>query len=134
MSGLAGLFIGIAISIECTLLCCRHVARKTPMNYILLFIFTLCEAFFFSVFCARYPTANVLTAAGMTAAVVISLTIYAFKTKTDFTILGGLFYILTCALICLVIASLFMSFANWWHPLVSAIFIIFFGLYLVYDT
>ena len=134
VTGMAGLVLGLAIGIECTLLCCRNVARKTPMNYILLFIFTICEAFLFSVICARYPAANVLTAAGMTAAVVVSLTIYAFRTSTDFTIFGGLFYILTCALICLVIASIFMSFAQWWHPFVSVLFIIFFGLYLVYDT
>ena len=134
MSALGGLLLGMAIAIECTLICCRHVARTTPVNYILLFAFTVCEAFMFSVLCARFPAANVLTAAGMTAAVVVSLTVYAFKTSTDFTIVGGLGYILVTALVCLVVSSLVMSFAHWWHPFVSVLFVILFGLYLVYDT
>ena len=39
--------------------------------------------------------------------VVISLTVYAFTTKTDFTILGGLFFILGFVLIGAVILGIF---------------------------
>ena len=128
-----GLLI-ISVCIECAILCCKSVARKTPTNYILLFIFTVCQAFVFASFCSHYPSSDVVTAAGMTAAVTVALTFYACTTKTDFTMCGGLFFILGMALICLCIVSFFMTFAAWWHPFLSALLVIFYGLYLIYDT
>ena len=72
-------------------------------------------------------------AGGMTAAMTIALTVYAANTKTDFTMCGSLFYIMTIGMLLLVVMSLFMTFVEWWHPLISAIFIMFYGLYLVFD-
>ena len=134
MGGLAMGLLIISIVIECAILCCKSVARKTPMNYILLFIFTACQAFVFSFICAQYPASDCLTAAGMTAGVTVALTFYACTTKTDFTMCGGLFFIMSMALLCLIICSWFMTFAAWWHPFVSAILVVFYGLYLIYDT
>ena len=134
---MGGLAIGLLISsivIECAILCCKSVARKTPTNYILLFIFTACQAFVFSVICAFYSAADCLTAAGMTAAVTVALTFYACTTKTDFTMCGGLFFIISIALLCLILFSWVMTFAAWWHPFVSAILVVFYGLFLIYDT
>ena len=128
-----GLLI-ISVCIECAILCCKSVARKTPTNYILLFIFTLCQAFVFASICSHYPSSDVLTAAGMTAAVTVALTFYACTTKTDFTMCGGLFFILGMALICLCVVSFFMTFAAWWHPFMSALLVVFYGLFLIYDT
>ena len=88
----------------------------------------------FGFICSNYPASECLMAAGMTAAVTIALTIYAFTTKTDFTMCGGLFFILTVAFLCLIVFSWFMTFAKWWHPMVSAILVVFYGLYLIYDT
>ena len=128
-----GLLI-ISVCIECAILCCKSVARKTPTNYILLFIFTMCQAFVFASICSHYPSSDVVTAAGMTAAVTVALTFYACTTKTDFTMCGGLFFILGMALICLCVVSFFMTFAAWWHPFLSALLVVFYGLYLIYDT
>merc|ERR1712013_878052 len=64
----------------------------------------------------------------------IALTIYACTTKTDFTMCGGLFFLLGIALLCLCMFSFFMTFAEWWHPVLSAILGVFYGLYLIYDT
>ena len=41
---------------------------------------------------------------------------------------------MSMALLCLIICSWFMTFAAWWHPFVSAILVVFYGLYLIYDT
>ena len=70
----------------------------------------------------------------MTAFMTISLTIYAFTTKTDFTLCGSLFFVLAIAMMMLVLTSVFMSFVAWWHPMVAAILVIVYGLYLIYDT
>ena len=134
MAGLAMGLLIISVCIECAILCCKSVARKTPTNYILLLIFTLCQAFVFASICSHYPSSDVLTAAGMTAAVTVALTFYACTTKTDFTICGGLFFILGMALLCLMICSFVFSFAAWYHPFVSALLVVFYGLYLIYDT
>ena len=122
------------ILIQCAIMCCKSVARKSPNNYILLFVFTACEAFCFSTICAHYPINDCLLAAGMTTAVTLALTFYACTTKSDFTTCGSLFFILAMVMIGLVIASFFLTFAAWWHPVVSAFIIFVYGLYLVYDT
>ena len=61
------------------------VARKTPMNYILLLVFTLCWTYLVGFICATYDAAIVLTAALMTAVLTVSLMSYAIFTKNDFT-------------------------------------------------
>ena len=37
-------------------------------------------------------------------------------------------------MLCLMVVSMFMTFVEWWHPFVSAILVVFYGLYLIYDT
>merc|ERR1712038_1984575 len=81
-----------------------------------------------------YSASDVMTAALMTAGVTVALTLYACTTKTDFTMCGGLFFIMSMALLCLMVCSFFMTFAAWWHPFVSALLVVFYGLYLIYDT
>ena len=72
-------------------------------------------------------------AGGMTAGMTLALTIYAMYTKTDFTVCGSLFFIISAGMLLLMLFSLFMSFATWWHPLVASIAVMVYGLYLVFD-
>ena len=131
---LAIVLLVVAIIIEIMLICCRNVSRKVPMNYILLLIFTLCETFLFSFICAFYPAVICLYAAGSTAALTFALTLYACCTKTDFTVCGGLMISISIALLTLMVMSMFMSWVSWWHPVVSAILVVFYGVFLVHDT
>ena len=133
-SGIAiGLLI-ISIIIQIAIFYCRKVSNKVPLNYILLFIFTGCYCFVFAFICSFYDANICLQAGGLTALVTIALTVYAFTTKTDFTVCGGLFFIMFVVLISLIIVSFFMTFGAWWHPFISALLIIFYGMYLIYDT
>ena len=127
------LFIISAI-IEFVLICYRDVARRVPTNYALLAIFTICQAFYFSFVTTFYPSENVLAAAGLTAGMTCGITAYAWNTKTDFTILGSLFVTMSLGLIGLALISCFMSFIEWWHPLICALMVVAYGLYLIYDT
>jgi len=100
----------MAFIIECALLCFRNQARKVPNNYILLGMFTFCEAYIVAFISSVYDPIIVLTAAFMTAGVVTGLTIYAWKTKTDFTILGACFWTLGAGLLMFAIfAMIFRS-------------------------
>ena len=124
----------IGIFVEIAIICCSSVARRVPTNYIMLLIFTLCQAFVFSFICSMYTASSVICAAGMTAGVTIALTLYALFTKTDFTMYGGAITVICCAMLLLAITSIFMSFVSWWHPVVSCILVIFYGFFLIYDT
>jgi len=124
----------LAIAVEIPLLCCISVARKVPTNYVLLLIFTLCETFMLTFLCAFYDSSSVLSAGGMTAGVTVALTAYALTTKTDFTMYGGAMWIMVCVMLMLSFMSMFMTFVSWWYPLVSALMVIFYGLFLIYDT
>lgn len=113
--------------------CYRSVARSVPLNYILLTLFTVCEALMVASICSRYDSATVMIAAAVTAAAVVGLTIYAFKSNTDFTILGG---VLFAALMVLLVSSIIAIFVhNRWLQLVIAIFgAIVFSIYIIFDT
>ena len=127
-----GAIIGTVI-IECMLICCTF-SRRVPINYILLLIFTLLEAFIFGQICSGYDSASVITASAITAAVTIALTLYAMFTKTDFTVCGQLFAVLITVSFMLVIMSFFVSYQSPLHPIISGIFAIIYGLYLIIDT
>ena len=64
----------------------------------------------------------------------VALTVYAMKTKTDFTVCGSLFFCIFVGMLMLMFVSIFLSFTSWWHPVVNTVLVIVYGLYLVYDT
>jgi FtsH-binding integral membrane protein len=80
------------------MVCIPSLARKVPTNYYLLLAFTICEAYTVGFVCATVKDGFiVLTAAVMTAAIAIALTLYAVFTKTDFTACGGIITVLGAA-------------------------------------
>ena len=81
-----------------------------------------------------YTADSVLMAAGMTTGMTIGLTAYACTTKRDFTVCGSLFFCISMGMLLLMVFSMFMSFAAWWRPVISALLVIVYGLYLIYDT
>ena len=111
----------------------RTATRKVPLNYILLTIFTLTEAYIVGFVTTMYDPTTVFIAAVFTAAVVIALTIYACTTKTDFTVCGGVLFV---AVMILCVASIFSFF--FYNKIVSiiisAISVVVFSIYLIYDT
>ena len=111
----------------------RKATRSVPLNYILLVIFTLTEAYIVSYTTTLYDPTTVFIAATLTAAVVVALTIYACTTKTDFTVCGGVLFV---AVMVLCVASIFSFF--FYNKIVSiiisAISVVVFSIYLIYDT
>ena len=129
---LAAMILPAYIGTICALVCCGF-DKKVPTNYILLAIFTFCVSYIVSLTCLRYTVASVVQAASLTAGVSIALTVYAATTKTDFTIFGPLLFIIGFVFS---ITSIFFFLA--WGPvqnlLLSAIGVILFSFYLIYDT
>ena len=113
--------------------CYKQVARSVPLNYVLLTLFTVCEALLVASICSRYDSATVMIAAAVTAAAVVGLTIYAFKTDSDFTVLGG---VLFAALLILLVASVIAIFVHnrWLQLVIACLGAIIFSIYIVFDT
>jgi FtsH-binding integral membrane protein len=123
----------LALAISCALVCISGLARTVPTNYILLFTFTLLEAYGVAFMCAIVNDGMVvLGAAFMTAGITIALTLYAVFTKTDFTACGGVIAVIGGAFFIFSLISIF--FGSTFRLVLACIGVIIFGLYLVFDT
>jgi FtsH-binding integral membrane protein len=72
----------------CAMSCCGNITRTFPTNYIFLFVFTAFEAVMVGFISAQYTAQSVVLAAGVTTLVFLGMTVFAWKTKKDFTGLG----------------------------------------------
>jgi protein lifeguard len=131
------LFLLIALAIMIVTLicmaCCPNVRRKTPMNYIFLFIFTLAISFLLGCVSSSYQASEVVLAVGITAAVCLGLTLFAFQTKWDFTLMGGILYVAALVLFLFGIIAIIIP-GQIITLLYAAAGTLIFSVYLVYDT
>lgn len=125
----------VAVMIVCMIAmsCCGDVRRKAPMNFIFLFIFTLAESFILGAAASTYQTDAVLMAVGLCAAVCLGLTLFAFQTKWDFTVMGGALFVALIILVVFGIVAMFIP-----GKVITLVYAscgaLLFSLYLVYDT
>jgi len=131
--GLSIIAIIITFGTLIALACCENLRRKSPTNFILLFIFTLAESFLLAVSVSLYYPEQVMLALGLTTLICFALTIFAFQTKIDFTVMGGF---LTVAVIVLLVASIVAIFfpGKLMTLIIASAGAIIFSLYLIYDT
>jgi FtsH-binding integral membrane protein len=124
--------IGLFVSLY-ALLCFLDFQRTVPNNYIMLSVFTVCEAYFVAFICSFSDRQTVLLAGAMTITVSIALTLYAFWTRRDFTKMGGMLFVSLCVLI-LASVVLIMVPIKPIRVFLNVVCVILFGFYLVYDT
>lgn len=133
---IAAIVLQIVTSIA--LICCRGLSRSVPTNYILLFIFTLSEAYLVAFIAAHYEPEVVLAAAFSTAGLTAAISVYAWTTKSDFTVCGPLFLILGFTLcmttIWILIFGLITGNYHTAHMIICGICVILFSFYLLFDT
>lgn len=125
--------IGITLAIVIALSCGGNFRRKTPYNYIALFLFTLCEGYLIGSAAATFQAQDVLTAVGATIVVTIGLTLFAFQTKWDFTLLNGMLYTTLLMLIFFGIMAAIMQ-SRVLYTLYACIAALLFCFYIVFDT
>ena len=119
---------------QLSIFCCRGVARKVPTNYIVLSLFTFAFSFLVTFITAGYPVDIVVQAALATALTTIALTIYAFKTDTDLTMMGGMMWILSVAMMMIILSFALFSPSSLYSPFLTGLLVCFYGLFLIYDT
>lgn len=115
-----------------SLLCCSQVYQKVPVNYLLLFTFTICLSYILQYTCVYYDTKSILIAAIMAASVTVGVSVYSLTTSRDFTmctgaIFGGFFLLLSTATLCLFFRSRIMELVY------SSIACVLYCFYLGYD-
>lgn len=118
----------------CVMACSESARRSSPTNIILLGLFTFFESILVGFISSTYQPKLVLMAVGLTAAIVIGLTLFAFQTKYDFTTCGGF---LCIVLILFTVGSLIgaLFFRNDLGNFIIACFgAAIFSMYIVYDT
>ena len=124
------LFVIVTIFVCVMFSCFRDRARRFPINYILLLSFTLCMSFYCTIFCALFDPQDVIVAAIVTTAATIGLTIYAIKTKEDFSYLGGLLFCFIFIVACTIGFFFWVQLLAIW----IALGVLVYSLYIIYDT
>jgi len=129
---------GALVVLMCVMCCSQNALREYPMNYAFLFAMSVCMAVVVGFASAIYTWQSVCLAGGITAAVFMSMTVYAFSTKTDFTGAGPyLFAILACLIIfglTLCILTICGVDITWALMVYNFIGVLLFTFYIVYDT
>ncbi|XP_059173594.1 protein lifeguard 1-like [Physella acuta] len=115
------------------LACCPDFRRRSPINMILLMTFTGCEGILLGAVSSHYEKDEVLMAVGITAVVSIALTVFAFQTKWDFTMMGGLLFVFVIVLFCFGLLCAIIQ-SRWLSLVYSSIGALLFSAYLVFDT
>lgn len=130
--------VGVTLATTCALACCMARLRSYPQNYIFLFVLTAAMGILVGFSGAMYTWQSVVLSAGVTVAIFLAMTIYAWKTNNDFTGLGPyLFVALTvlCAFgVTLSLLSLLGVHIQWMIMIYDVVGVLLFTFYIVYDT
>ncbi|XP_060848134.1 protein lifeguard 1-like [Rhopalosiphum padi] len=123
----------ITLSILITLAFCEKLRRKSPINYIFLFVITIALSFLLAVTVSRYYPKQVLSALSLATIICFALTIFALQTKIDFTVMGST---LMVAIIILMVASIVVILypAKLMTLIISCAGSIIYSFFLIYDT
>lgn len=124
---------GVLLVTMISMACCENVRRKAPMNFIFLGLFTVAQSFIMGVSSSRFGSVEVMMAVGITAAVCLGLTLFAFQTKWDFTVMGGVLFVAVIILMVFGIVAIFIP-GKTISLVYASLGAFIFSIYLVYDT
>ncbi|XP_064162301.1 fas apoptotic inhibitory molecule 2b isoform X2 [Anguilla rostrata] len=120
-----------------TLSCCAGPRRQFPWNLILLAVFTVSMASMMAFVSSFYNTKSVVLCLGITAMVCLSVTVFSFQTKVDFTSCQGLLMTLCMVMfICGIVLAIVVpcGYVPWLHGIYAALGATLFTMFLAFDT
>ena len=123
----------VASIIVVIILVCGKLTRTVPVNYFLLIVLTLLEAFMASYTTIYFQPISVLVCAGLTMLIVFALTMYACFTKRDMTMMGGFLFCFSIILIFLGIVGFFFT-SYFYQMFLNSLGVLLMSLYLIFDT
>lgn len=124
---------GVTVVIMIVIACFEKPRRKFPLNLGLLGIFTLAEGYLLGVISAFYKRDEVLMALGIVAVVSLAITVFAFQTKYDFTMMGGCLFVALIVLLCFGFLTIFF-YSRIMSLIYACLGALIFAMYLVFDT
>ncbi|XP_020273744.1 BI1-like protein [Asparagus officinalis] len=127
----------IAISPLITLIPMMFLREKHPWNLILLILFTVCISFAIGLSCSTKSGEVILEAAGLTAVVVVGLTIYTFwaaKRGCDFSFLGPFLFTAVLVMLVYCLLQIFLPLGKVGRTIYSCVAAVVFSAFIVYDT
>jgi len=131
--------LALMMGVSC---CCPMLLRQFPINYVILFLFTLGMSAVVGFVSILYTTQSVLMVLATTAIVFGGLTAYACTTQTDFTGMGS-YLMAGCMALCA------FGFVLWLWPMITGtpslygtpihkvyagLGVLLFVFYIIYDT
>lgn len=122
-----------SIAIMISIVCCQKVARRHPLNIILLFAYTILESYMIGAICIFYPVDQILAAMAMTCALFLGLTLYAMFTKSDLTYMGGMLAGGCMILLVAVIINFILNIPIL-RTIILVVILLLACLYVIYDT
>uniref|UniRef100_A0A1B6GH57 Protein lifeguard 1 n=1 Tax=Cuerna arida TaxID=1464854 RepID=A0A1B6GH57_9HEMI len=128
------LAIVVMLGTMISMACCESVRRKSPTNIIVLGIFTAAESVLIGYTSINVDSGMVMTAVGITAAICLALTLFAFQTKYDFTGLGVYLFVAAIVLMIFGFVLMFTGYNKTAHLFYGAFGALLFSFYLIYDT
>jgi FtsH-binding integral membrane protein len=134
LSNVWPLYLSCVASITVVIiLVCGKLTRTVPVNYFLLIVLTLLEAFMASYTTIYFQPISVLVCAGLTMLIVFALTMYACFTKRDMTMMGGFLFCFSIILIFLGIVGFFFT-SYFYQMFLNSLGVLLMSLYLIFDT
>ena len=124
------IFLCVTIFVCIMFSCFSYIAKRVPINYILLFSFTLSMSFYCLIFCSFFKPQDVIVAGILTLCATVGLTVYAIRTKTDFSFLGGLLFCFSFIIVTTIAFYFWIRVTVFWLMLGVMVY----SLYLIYDT
>uniref|UniRef100_A0A7S1JUQ6 Transmembrane BAX inhibitor motif-containing protein 4 n=1 Tax=Vitrella brassicaformis TaxID=1169539 RepID=A0A7S1JUQ6_9ALVE len=134
------LWVAMAVQLVLTfvMMCFSGLMRQFPTNYILLGVWTAVEGLLVGSICAFTDPQLVLVAAALTTGIVLSLTLFAFQTKYDFTSWAPYLFVVALGFfltgLMMGIMGMFGVHIKLLHILYCGFGVILFSIYLVFDT
>ncbi|CAE8645194.1 unnamed protein product, partial [Polarella glacialis] len=99
----------VSLAIMMVFLCCPETMRSSPTNYILLVLFTVAESVMVGFICLSYTMQSVLFTLGVTAFIVIALSLFACQTKYDFTGFAPYIFAFAMVMMCFSLVLMILS-------------------------
>lgn len=108
--------------------------KTVPQNYIYLFVYATVLGVLVGVITIPYTAPSVCFVFLLCAAIIVALTVYAVKTKSDFTGMGAYIMVALFGLSLTMMIGFFIPIGSMYHRIIGGIGATIFGFIIVYDT
>lgn len=122
----------VALGIILILSFSENARRKSPINFILLFAFTIAESVAVSGYVTYFYPEQVIMGLGITTVLCFVLIVFALQTKIDFTVLGGVLLVATIVLVIASIVGIFFH-DKLFRLIIASFGATLFSIYLIFD-